>query len=459
MFRFYAALFMGKIARIAIKILGKSGGTNYPGELALKICPQFLGYVGRPEKIIAITGTNGKTTTSNLLADIFEKNGYTITTNRFGSNIDSGIATALLTGVTLGNKPKNKLAILEIDERSSLKIYRYIKPDFVVCTNLLRDSLFRNPHPYFIFDIIEKALPAKASLILNADDLITARLGTLKGNKQIYFSVAEFPGDHKEPFNLTNDMALCPNCGAPLKFSYVKYNHIGKAYCPNCSFGSPVPDFTLKEVSSDDLVVEENGREERYHLTSGTIHFLYDEIAAITAARSFGLSSDEIRKALSGAKVVSSRLSETSAGGVRIITYMTKSQIATACSAVFNSVRSYPGKKEAVLILDEKHGNVSENMSYIYDTDFEFLNDESITKIVIVGARCRDNYLRLLLAGVPREKLAMSETGDDAADLLELAPGSTLYILPDLTEPEEAEKIKQAVINRLKSAGEVEKDA
>ncbi|MCR4672487.1 MAG: MurT ligase domain-containing protein [Lachnospiraceae bacterium] len=454
MFRFYIALLMGKIARIAIKILGRSGGTNYPGQLALKICPQLLAYVGRPEKIIAITGTNGKTTTSNLLADIFEKNGYTITTNRFGSNIDTGIATSLLTGVTLANKPKNKLAVLEVDERSSLKIYNYIKPDFLVCTNLLRDSLFRNPHPYFIFDIIEKALPSKTVLVLNADDLITARLGSLKGNRRVYYSVARFPEDRDEPFNLTNDMALCPLCGAPLKFSYVKYNHIGRAYCPSCSFGSPAADYTLKAVLDNEIEVAENESEDRYHMVYGTIHFLYDEIAAIAAARSFGLSADQIKRALADASVVSTRLEEVSEGEVKIITYMTKSQIATACSGVFDIVRGFPGKKEVVLILDELHGNVSENMSYIYDTDYEFLNHESISRIVIVGARCKDNYLRLLLAGVPAERLAMSETGEDAAELLELAPGSTLFILPDLTQPAEAEKIRQAVLGRLRSGKE-----
>ena len=104
--RFLFALWMAKLSVPALKIT-RHNGTDFPGTLALKLCPDFLKYVGRPKTIIAVTGTNGKTTVSNLLADTLEKEGHRVLINRAGSNVASGIATALLKGCDLAGRVKN----------------------------------------------------------------------------------------------------------------------------------------------------------------------------------------------------------------------------------------------------------------------------------------------------------------------------------------------------------------
>ncbi len=157
-FRFYTALFLAKTAQKLLRTFRKSGGTNMPGAVALKICPDFLGFVAKPRHIIGVTGTDGKTTVSNLLIDSLEQNGYTVLNNRNGSNVDSGISSTLLSGVTWGNRAKYDMAVLEIDERSSIRIYRHIQPDYIICTNLFRDSMRRNAHPEYIRGIIEWAI-------------------------------------------------------------------------------------------------------------------------------------------------------------------------------------------------------------------------------------------------------------------------------------------------------------
>ena len=114
MFRFYFALLAGKLSVIGCKVLGKvmhRGGTNLPGEVALKICPDFLKYIGRPARIVTVTGTNGKTTTTNMIVDVLEKSGYKVLSNREGGNIASGIATCLMHGVSLTNKSRYPLEI------------------------------------------------------------------------------------------------------------------------------------------------------------------------------------------------------------------------------------------------------------------------------------------------------------------------------------------------------------
>ena len=126
-FRFYVALWMAKLALFTMGIL-KYKGTNFPGQLAIKICPEFLRYIGKPERIIGITGTNGKTTVANMVIDSLREDGIYPLNNSYGSNIHTGIATALLKDTGFWGKSKKEMAILEIDERAMPLIMPYIKP-------------------------------------------------------------------------------------------------------------------------------------------------------------------------------------------------------------------------------------------------------------------------------------------------------------------------------------------
>ena len=106
--------------------------------------------MGKPKKIIAVTGSNGKTTVSNLLNDVLTDKGYKVLNNQLGSNVAAGIATSLLVGCGLFGKTRYEMAVLEVDERSSRRIYPHVKPDILIVTNLFRDSPMRNAHPQYI---------------------------------------------------------------------------------------------------------------------------------------------------------------------------------------------------------------------------------------------------------------------------------------------------------------------
>ena len=155
--RFYLTLAGIKVLIKVLQLCGRNA-THVPGRKAINICPDFLDQIDKPEFIIGITGTNGKTTVSNLIADVMQDNGYDIIDNRFGGNIDSGIASSLIKNSTMGGHMKKKYAVLEIDERMTTKIFPYVKPDILVCTNLFRDSYKRNAHSEFIAVILLKFL-------------------------------------------------------------------------------------------------------------------------------------------------------------------------------------------------------------------------------------------------------------------------------------------------------------
>lgn len=450
MLKFYIVLYCAKLGKLIIKLFGRNA-SYFPGKFAVTLCRDFLEKVDKPKTIIAVTGTNGKTTVSNLIIESLTKSGYNVLSNKLGANVNSGVASALMDGVTLKNKTKYDIAVLEVDERSSLKIYPYIKPTYIVCTNLFRDSIRRNAHPEYIFGIINSAIPKETTMILNADDLISSQLG--EGNKKVYFGIGKQDTDLKESVNIINDLRICPKCHTKLQYNYVRYHHIGNAYCPKCDFKSPISDNLVEKIDYDKnyIIVKDKKGEEQYNLISDSMFNIYNEIAVITVLKELGLTTDQIQNAMKTVKITQSRYQKETINGVDVISNMAKGQNPIACSCVFDYVKKEKSKKEVILILDDffDNKNSSENLTWIYDCDFEFLNDSSIDKIIVGGKRCNDYYLRLLLAGVPREKIVAVNDERAVSKYLSYSKDRTIYILFEMYDAVVAADVRKEVIKKL----------
>ncbi|MDY2959170.1 MAG: MurT ligase domain-containing protein [Hornefia sp.] len=428
-FRYAAALLAAKLSVIALK-LTKRNGTNFPGLLAIKICPDFLAHIGKPEKIVGITGTNGKTTVSNLLVDALEAKGIAVLNNRLGSNIHFGIATSLLRGANLFGKSRYEMAVLEIDERATPKILPYIKPEYMLVTNLFRDSIKRNAHTEYIAGILNANIPKETKLILNADDLISARL--CSENERVYFGITKMDSDRTESINLINDITLCPICSHKLKYEYLRYHHIGKAYCSHCGFKAPEYDYFGSNVDFEKMAIDIGDADERvnYKLISDGIHNIYNMVSCVAVLKELGIGYRESKELLKKVKIVGSRYSKELCGDVFVANQMAKENNALGSSRAFDYVAGQKGDKELVLMMnclgDEK--TWSENTSWLYDCDFEYLNDQSIKRIIVTGPRGKDYHLRLLLAGVPEEKIIWVKSEIDAPDKLEYTKGESIFI-------------------------------
>ncbi len=447
--RFSLALICGKITIKLLKLL-KRNATNLPGSVVLTLCPDFLKHLEKPEKIIAITGTNGKTTVSNMILDILTDNGYDCTNNNFGGNVDTGIAAALLKDSTLSGKAKKKYCVLEIDERSAKRIYPYVKPDILICTNLTRDSYKRNAHSEFIFDILDKNIPDSTHLILNCDDLISSRLKP--DNKRTYFGMNKTDDEHLIPDNIIKDITTCPECDAPLEYTFLRYNHIGRAKCPKCGFSSSKADYdTVARKFTDDgradiQIKTAQGIEEYTVPCENTIN-LYNATAVVAALRTFGLSHEQLKKSFNKISIVKSRFETIKVKDKKIIALLAKGQNPVACSHACNIIRDNKTKKNVIVLCDDlfdaKYS--SENTAWIYDTDFEFLNCESVQKIIIGGVRAEDYLLRLLIAGIPLEKIFCCEHEEDSAKLIDVN-ADTFYIIFDMYN----EHLRRAVETNIK---------
>ena len=185
----------------------------------------------------------------------------------------------------------------------------FIKPDFLVVTNLFRDSLKRNAHPEYIFGILDTFVPKSTKLILNADCLQSSRL--LKDNKRVFFGIDKLKGDVKECVNLINDFSFCPVCFTKLKYEYLRYHHIGKAYCPSCGFCSYDADcrITSTDLKNKTMTVLRNGKTAQFPVINDALFNIYNELAAITLLYEVGISEKTVNEALLKTEITETRYS------------------------------------------------------------------------------------------------------------------------------------------------------
>lgn len=445
-FRFYSTMIIIKIMIKTMKLLGRNA-TNLPGELALKLCPDILNRIDKPNTIIAVTGTNGKTTVSNMISDVLEDNGYDFINNRFGGNVDTGITSILLKESSISGKPKKNMAVLEVDERSANRIYPYIKPNFLICTNLSRDSFKRNAHTEFIASILDKYIPDDTNLILNGDDLISSHLKP--NNNKVCFGVSWDENEISVKDNIIKDIVVCPLCDSPLNYDFIRYNHIGRAHCSKCSYGTLPINYDVVERNYTDNTISLNTPSgiEKYKLIGNNITDVYNMTAAISFLRSFGLSYEQVSNSFNNLKIVETRFNSEKINGKQLIINLAKGQNPIACSRACDFVRRHDGNKAVILILEDFYDakRSTENIAWIYETDFEFLNQNSIKQVIVGGKRSSDYMLRLLMAGIPKEKIFCCENEADTVGFLNYDDIDKIFVLYDLFNTVSLNKIKEQI--------------
>ena len=408
-FRFWLALLMGKtVGCLVQKITGRV--SNIPGAIMLKLCPDALARFRMPEKVICVTGTNGKTGTSNLITFLLREYGLTIVNNSEGSNMAPGLVTALAKHASFSGKVKADVAVLEVDERSSPYIYTQFTPDYLLCTNLFRDSIKRNGHSEYIFHKIDDFLPEETTLILNGNDAISGMLGHGR-NETLFFFVEKTAESTDECPNTACDLQICPQCHKVLHYDFYHYHHIGKPVC-ECGFRMPEARFVASEVdfSSETFLFEEEGKTPvSMPFAGGNLFQVFNVTAAAAVCRMMGMGAVQISEGVSAFSASKTRFSDTKTASHRVVSMLCKNQNPVSSSQSVAFLNRVAGTKDVVLLItdskDAHHG--PEDISWLYDTDFDVLKDESIHKVSLGGTRCEDLALRLILDGIPEEKIVL----------------------------------------------------
>jgi UDP-N-acetylmuramyl tripeptide synthase len=371
-------------------------------------------------------------------------NGIPYINNRYGGNIVEGILTAIIKQTSFGGRCKKNLAVFEIDERSTPRIFKFMPPDYLVCTNLSQDSYKRNAHVEFIYNIIEKALPEKTKLILNGDDLLSSRLKTADTN--VYYGI-EPREDEPQTFNIINDMRVCPYCNSQIEYSLLRYNQIGRGECPKCGFKNPECDFKVTNIT-ENLTVQIHDVEETYKIVNPNLINIYNMTAVIATLRTYGLTEKQLANAFQNMQITKTRYGEEQIGNVKIVKQLSKGGNPVAASANLDIIRKTPGKKAVVLFLQDSYDNDNiDFLAFTYASDFEFLNQEDVTQIIIGGSRCYDYKLRLLIAGVPEDKIYTCEREQVVGDSLTVKGNDIIFIVHDIITHDANVKI---LVNKIK---------
>ena len=431
--RYIISLLLAKTAVEAIKLRGKSKGTSAPGMLAMKICPSFIREASKMnnEKTITVTGTNGKTTTTGLLAHFIKENGKKIIHNTEGANMLTGIATALVHNVKFGQK--SDYMIFECDEAYLRKLYDFLKADYLLVTNLFRDQLDR----YGELDITYRKIKEGAeknpdmTVFLNADDPTLE--GIAPNNKLIYFGMQDVQYNYEtKASNAPAENTACRKCGQTLKYDKVFYAHIGHYSC-DCGYKRPNPKYRgFAKVcdSYSELTVKYDDKEETFRLNMPGLYNVYNALGAISVALEVGVSPDVIRHGLLTYSSVFGRAESTVINGKKTLIQLIKNPV--GASEVIRQIQGFE-KSKLVVILNDNYAD-GRDVSWIWDADFEALSNYK-QKIIVSGTRAYDAALRLKYAGVDANLLQVEKDIKTAIDTAtdNTAEDETLLILPTYT--------------------------
>lgn len=452
---FYIALWAGKLLLFIWKLRGREQDDK-PGMGSMRLCADFLKYVAKPELTICVTGTNGKSSISSMVADMLKRQGKTVSYNNWGANHHAGQAWCFLNAVNIFNKPTKDVIIIESDELISPINFPKIKPDYIIINNLARDSMLRNANPEYIADQLRVACEGTPNsvVIINADDPLCCFLG--EKNRRVYFGADDL---NVNPYdNIAKDFAVCPKCGAKVKYIYRNYRHIGQFECNNCGIGTPDRDYFALDVSPDGkyFSVEEKAGGYIYPVISEAVHNIYNTTAIIALMRDMGNSCAEVADLLKETQLPQYRETHHEVDGTEIICRVAKGQNATAVSTIFEQVAKDPDEKQIIIILDEPYENPKklETIAWLYDTDYEFLNKDNIKRIIIGGLRHRDHRLRLLIAGIPQEKIFCTPDFMKTPDFIS-KDVNKIYVLHDVNCVTIGHNVREVIRKNLTKEGVV----
>jgi UDP-N-acetylmuramyl tripeptide synthase len=438
--RTIAAVASGKVARAALQRLGR-GATALPGIIALRVAPNAIAELSATlsHGAVCVSGTNGKTTTTRMLSDIVRTAGWAPVHNRSGSNLDRGIAAALLADATWGGEVRGDVGIFEVDEASVPRVLARLAPRVLVVTNLFRDQLDR----YFEIDALAQrignaiaGLRESTTLVLNADDPIVAYLAERHRGPVLTFGVDDASVGGTVP-QAISDATRCPRCKQPLAYRRVILAHVGDWYCAFCGLERPP-----RDVSAAEVRLEANASRVRLGGAVASavdqvmvplpgLYNAYNALAAIAAARALDISLGTVTRALASFKPAFGRLEIIEAEGRRLRLVLVKNP--AGFNAAIGALLETDRHPRILAALNDRDAD-SRDVSWIWDADFEALAPR-VAHATVTGLRSRDLALRLKYAGVPRDRVTVVDgwVGSIRAAIAGTPVGDELVVIATYT--------------------------
>ncbi|MGB9780419.1 MurT ligase domain-containing protein [Caldanaerobacter sp.] len=435
---------IGKIVNISCKITGK-GGTSLPGKIALMtdkdIIKKLLSSLEKNKVIV--TGTNGKTTTSGLVAHLLSFSGMKVVHNKEGANMRTGIATSLVKNSNLMGYLKKDAAIFEVDEANLGLLVDEINPNIVIVTNFFRDQLDRFGEIDLIVDKVAKALSRlqKDSIVLlNADDPFASSLGDTLRSKVMYYGIEEEVESIK---SFSFEQKFCPVCGTKYEYKKIYYGHLGDYYCPKCGKKRPDPDFKASGI----ILSEENGikfkisyKNKNFTVKSGLIglYNVYNLLAAVSAGILLGLEDSVILRAVETYNPIEGRLQKIQWKDKKAIINLVKNPV--GLESTLNMLLQFEKPLNLLIIINDNYAD-GRDVSWLWDANLEeFLSKANVNYAVASGLRGEEVALRLKYAGFDSKKIKVIPLEEAVKEIFNVTDKEIIAILPNYTALQELTK-------------------
>ena len=446
------ALLAGRAVRLLSRLLHR-GGTDMPGRIALKICPELLRLLASGVKSLAITGTNGKTTSARMIEEAFREEGLSYFANRSGANLISGITTEFIMNADWRGRAKKDYAIIECDEAAAKKVFGQLKPRVVVVTNLFRDQLDRYGEVTHTLSNIREAMRGapEALLCLNADCSLTASLAGDLPNKVIWYGVNEGAAPSR-PKPAISDATHCIRCKTEYEYSYITYGHLGGFRCPKCGYARPKADVAVTEVveqraDGSTVVVDLRGSRRVVEINLPAMYNIYNAVGALAAVTAMGLDADTAIAALGRFSCGFGRMEQFKLGrkGARMMLVKNPA----GCNQVLEFLETISDPFTLVVCLNDRLADGTD-ISWIWDAEFETLGrlGSRLRRVIVSGDRAADMRVRIKYAGVPDERITLQRDYEALVRELEQAE-ETVFLMPPYTAMLE---LRQTVIRHVGGA-------
>ena len=417
------------IARWGLRSVLKRQGGVLPGRIAMKIDPELLSDLASlVDHSVVITGTNGKTTTSNLIADAVAASGATVVCNRAGNNMEPGVVGALLEarGGLKHTSSGKRVGVFECDELYTVRVLPKLKPTYFVLLNLFRDQLDRYGEIDITMNILEEMIRTvpKMQVIVNADDALSAYLAMDSGNPYITYGISK--PVQKSAANEIREGRFCKKCGARLEYSFYHYSQLGDYKCPSCGFARPEIKYDAHDVKVGDQL---SFQVEDKHLTANYKGFynVYNILAAYAGLRTAGFSGEHFQNMLQKFNPQNGRMEQFRIKGTGVMLNLAKNP--AGFNQNISAVMQDKTQKDIIITIND-NAQDGTDISWLWDVDFDLLGDASIHSITVSGIRCQDMRLRMKYVDIP----VMLEENVETAIRKRIEDGvGNLYVLVNYT--------------------------
>lgn len=419
------AVYLAKLTSFLIRLMRKGDGVTLPGRTARIIDPDILSDMSQmlQGKVIAVMGTNGKTTTNSIIRHVLTEEYHDVISNRTGANMLNGIISAFVLSADWRGRLSAKCACIEVDENASVSVLPQLKPDSIVVTNLSRDQLDRYGEVDIVRSRIRSAISSvpKANLILNGDDVISYTLANECENPVISYGINE-QIFHSSANAEIRESIFCRTCGTKLIYDIFYYGQLGIWHCPNCGAARPDPMHYAYDIQLQNEAYSFHVDQIYVATRARAPYNVYNALAAYSALCSIH-AEQKFAEVLRQFDFGNNREMIFQLFGSRVQLHLAKNPAGFQQKISF--LLNDPEKKDIIIQINDTAQD-GKDISWLWDVDFQYLAEANAESIYICGTRQYDMGLRLKYEDIPHSLTPSIE--HTIQDLAEHGTGN-LYII------------------------------